>query len=65
MLLYYSLALALGLASDPVLAQTWPYDLIGTWSTKSNKTLTGPVRPLCTPPTKYTVRTHTHCAGLL
>lgn len=24
-------------------AQTWPYNLIGTWSTKSNKTLTGPV----------------------
>ncbi|KAK4984883.1 Reversal of tor2 lethality [Elasticomyces elasticus] len=23
-------------------AQTWPADLVGTWSTKSNKTLTGP-----------------------
>lgn len=41
MLLYSSLAAALGLAARAT-AQTWPYDIIGTWSTKSNKTLTGP-----------------------
>ncbi|KAK4893632.1 Reversal of tor2 lethality [Elasticomyces elasticus] len=41
MLLYTSLATALLLAA-PAAAQTWPYDLIGTWSTKSNQTLTGP-----------------------
>ncbi|OQO02637.1 hypothetical protein B0A48_12165 [Cryoendolithus antarcticus] len=23
-------------------AQTWPFNIVGTWSTKSNKTLTGP-----------------------
>lgn len=43
MLLYYSLATFLSVASLSN-AQTWPYNLIGTWSTKSNKTLTGPVR---------------------
>lgn len=42
MLLYYSLATFLSVASLSN-AQTWPQNLIGTWSTKSNKTLTGPV----------------------
>ncbi|EMC93268.1 hypothetical protein BAUCODRAFT_36940 [Baudoinia panamericana UAMH 10762] len=41
MLLYSSLAAALGLAAS-VTAQTWPSNLVGTWSTKSNKTVTGP-----------------------
>jgi len=44
MLLYWSLATALHLLAAPAAAQTWPFDIIGTWSTKSNQTLTGPVR---------------------
>lgn len=42
MLLYHSLAAALPLLSLSV-AQTWPSDIVGTWTTKSNKTITGPV----------------------
>ncbi|KAK4499247.1 hypothetical protein PRZ48_009760 [Zasmidium cellare] len=41
MLLYYSLATFLSVASLSN-AQTWPTNIVGTWSTKSNKTLTGP-----------------------
>ena len=33
-----------GVAAALAAAQgTWPADIVGTWSTKSNKTLTGPV----------------------
>ena len=42
MLLYHSLAAALPLLSLSA-AQTWPSDIVGTWTTKSNKTITGPV----------------------
>lgn len=44
MLLYHSLAAALPLLSLSA-AQTWPSDIVGTWTTKSNKTITGPVCP--------------------
>ncbi|KJX92767.1 protein rot1 [Zymoseptoria brevis] len=41
MLLYYSLAIGLSAFSFSS-AQTYPADLVGTWSTKSNMTVTGP-----------------------
>ncbi|KAK3678284.1 Reversal of tor2 lethality [Recurvomyces mirabilis] len=41
MLLYSSLAAAVALAGQAA-ADTWPTNLVGTWSTKSNQTLTGP-----------------------
>ncbi|KAK5107773.1 hypothetical protein LTR62_000697 [Meristemomyces frigidus] len=41
MLLYSSLAAAIALAGQAA-ADTWPTNLVGTWSTKSNQTLTGP-----------------------
>lgn len=53
MLLYTSLAAALPFlhllgsaaaqTTTATASGTWPTDLVGTWSTKSNKTLTGPV----------------------
>jgi hypothetical protein len=39
----YSLAGVAGLAALAAAQGTWPSDIVGTWSTKSNKTLTGPV----------------------
>jgi uncharacterized protein (DUF2147 family) len=39
----YSLAGVAGLAALAAAQGTWPADIVGTWSTKSNKTLTGPV----------------------
>ncbi|KAH9845110.1 protein rot1-like [Teratosphaeria destructans] len=45
-LLYTTLAAALPLlhftAAQAAAGGTWPTDIVGTWSTKSNKTLTGP-----------------------
>jgi hypothetical protein len=43
----YSLAGLAGLAALTTAQGTWPSELVGTWSTKSNKTLTGPVRRRC------------------
>lgn len=45
----YSLAGVAGLAALTAAQGTWPSDIVGTWSTKSNKTLTGPVRPNAMP----------------
>ena len=51
MLLYHSLAAGISLVIGTS-AQTWPTDLVGTWSTKSNQTLTGPVRHFTEQPGK-------------
>lgn len=40
----YSLTGLTGLVALAAAQGTWPSDIVGTWSTKSNKTLTGPVR---------------------
>lgn len=53
-------AVAAGLAGllSLSVAQTHPPDIVGTWSTKSNKTLTGPVRTL--PPLRPAPRSLTY-----
>jgi hypothetical protein len=46
MLLYYSLAVGLSALTGLSTAQTYPADIVGTWTTKSNKTVTGSVSSL-------------------